>query len=329
MDYSRLITDLLLKNQKVCVPSLGTFTIVYKSAEVFSRLKKIYPPSYELLFTETTDSTDTIFISELANFSEIPFDQAKENVKAFVDSIHATLQDGKPYVINEVGELVKKDNKIILNAVKSGILFADLYGLDVVAMPIMDIEEYVEGPKIVENTNIPPIPPVIREKSRKPVLLTVIIIAAIIALGCVYLLVFDNPDFVPNLFHKKPQIAVAKKTNHPVDSLVNDINTRANKRNALLYKENSDSSQSELTEPASINARKYYLIAGSFRSMTNAEKLKAMLEQNGYQPEVINMGDTMYRVSIKVFDNRGDAIVELNKLNTEGVLNNQVWLLSL
>jgi len=75
---------------------------------------------------------------------------------------------------------------------------------------------------------------------------------------------------------------------------------------------------------------KYFLIAGSFSSMDNAEKFQSELIQQGYDSEVIirktGKNQDFYKVSYKGFADKDEAF---NQLSVERKLPNQedVWLL--
>ncbi len=75
---------------------------------------------------------------------------------------------------------------------------------------------------------------------------------------------------------------------------------------------------------------KYFLIAGSFSSLNNAETFQKELTQQGYDSEVIvrktGKNQDFYKVSYKGFSDRDEAF---NELSMERKLpNNQdVWLL--
>ncbi len=77
-------------------------------------------------------------------------------------------------------------------------------------------------------------------------------------------------------------------------------------------------------------AQKYFLIAGSFQSMQNAEKFQKELQAQGYDSEVIvrktGPNTDFYKVSYKGFADRDEAFKALR--NAKVKPNNEtVWLL--
>jgi cell division protein FtsN len=77
-------------------------------------------------------------------------------------------------------------------------------------------------------------------------------------------------------------------------------------------------------------AQKYFLIAGSFQSMENAEKFRKELEQQGYESEVIvrktGPNTDFYKVSYKAFVDRDEAFAALREAKNQPN-NEAVWLL--
>ncbi|NPA35571.1 MAG: SPOR domain-containing protein [Chlorobi bacterium] len=83
-------------------------------------------------------------------------------------------------------------------------------------------------------------------------------------------------------------------------------------------------------EAAAKAAQKYFLIAGSFQSMENAEKFQKELQQQGYDSEVIvrqtGPNTDFYKVSYKGFADRDEAFKALKRAKDE-INNEDVWLL--
>ena len=77
-------------------------------------------------------------------------------------------------------------------------------------------------------------------------------------------------------------------------------------------------------------AQKYFLIAGSFQSMGNAQKFRKELEGQGYDSEVIvrktGPNTDFYKVSYKGFADRDEAFEALRNAKNEPN-NETVWLL--
>ncbi len=75
---------------------------------------------------------------------------------------------------------------------------------------------------------------------------------------------------------------------------------------------------------------KYFLIAGSFQSLENAESFKSKLEQQGYESSIIERrsgpNNEFYKVSYMAFHDRKEAYQELRKARNSAE-NYNAWLL--
>jgi nucleoid DNA-binding protein len=72
--------------------------------------------------------------------------------------------------------------------------------------------------------------------------------------------------------------------------------------------------------------KKYFLIAGSYKNMTNAERRRNELVNQGYNgAEVIQAGPTIFRVSTASFANKSQAVSEMKRIREEKG-RDAVWL---
>lgn len=329
MDFNRLIIDLLLKDEKVCIPRLGTLSFVYKPAEISQTIHQITPPSKALQFI-TDDKCDyRQFILACAAYFEIDVVKAQKEVETYWEDIKHRLKEGENVFINEVGKFKQTGELIIFEPVKEGILYSDSYGLDVLNLPLMEIEndEKIEPQlpiqSIIKKT------PVTRNKSHL-IIYSSIGLAVVVILAALYMILnFENPynDLINKINASK---SVSNRTVSPSDSLEKALNARANIRNALHYEESHQSNADTTKMPDKYaKCTKFYLVAGSFRNYNYALKFKLELDQKGYRSEILDVGDSIFRVTMKTFTNRNLALEELNKLLSDASKKYSVWLLSL
>ena len=92
------------------------------------------------------------------------------------------------------------------------------------------------------------------------------------------------------------------------------INRMTDKKRALMYREPEDS-------------KTYHIIAGSFQIRNNALQYKDQLMQKGYQAKILE-NDSLFRISVKSYDKKEDALVELYQMRDSGELKS-IWLLAL
>ena len=77
--------------------------------------------------------------------------------------------------------------------------------------------------------------------------------------------------------------------------------------------------------PASLN--KFFIIAGSFKSLQNASDLQDQLVQEGFQSDIIITENRMYRVSLNSYTTKREAIDALNILRQDSRYAN-FWVLA-
>ena len=80
----------------------------------------------------------------------------------------------------------------------------------------------------------------------------------------------------------------------------------------------------EESMPIIIYQKTYYIIAGAFAEQKNANNMLAKLNKWDYNATIVE-GGNLLRVSYDTFDNRGKAILALNKIKQE---NPEAWLLT-
>lgn len=76
---------------------------------------------------------------------------------------------------------------------------------------------------------------------------------------------------------------------------------------------------------ASVSGTRFYLIAGSFKNLLNAQKLQADLKKQSYPAELVSDGRT-FRISYKSFDTKEKAEKEMQAMQQKGIAG--IWILS-
>lgn len=75
-----------------------------------------------------------------------------------------------------------------------------------------------------------------------------------------------------------------------------------------------------------VSANKYFIVAGSFQNLQNASVLLDQLKTKGFPAEIVYTENRLYRVAVKSFAIKTEAINELTKIKaTPGLENAWVW----
>lgn len=161
-------------------------------------------------------------------------------------------------------------------------------------------------------------------KTKKTLFVKIGIAAGILIIiaSAIYILVdsgalkgaFDN---ISAIFKEKPENLNALKDSTEADSL---------KRKALLYEE-ALADSIEQANTAYQGKIAYFIVAGSFKSAQNAQKQINSLMGKGYKAEMINLGDTLYRVSIGTYYDRRKAVEEYIAITNQDP-ELKIWMFS-
>jgi hypothetical protein len=325
MNFDRIIQDLILKNNSVAIPGLGTLFMQYNPAEFERLTNRILPPVYQLNFKTLIDPDDNSLVNIILDEYEITKERAEAEVKNWVDDILSTIERGNDYLIKEVGSFRKSGSNIDFEADTNSILLAGNLGLEVTKVPIFEIVGEIEKQKkvIIKQTG--------SNKHIKELIAAAIALLIILSGIVLYRLELlqQGWDNLIGLIGDTTQYKFEKFATN--DTLIGRADAKALKRRALLYAEQQNNQESATKEGVSgispNGVIKYYLIAGSFKTIRNAEKLQRELISKGYTPEILNIADTTFRVSLASYINRRKAVEEFIAL-TEQDKNFKLWLYS-
>ena len=322
MDICRVIQDLLIKNGSVSVPALGTFTLKYVPAQLYKFTNRVAPPSYELDFSTKINEQDNSLVTVLSQEYDMDEPATIEKLQVWVNEINEKINSGESFFLKDIGTLQKEDDRVKFKADKNSSLLADNFGLESTNLPLFELEENNVAQKVPAQNQ-----PAKSTQSSSKVAKYFVTTAIIVFIGTGLFLVYDmgfidEPiNFFATLFQASKEEKKQLATN---DTLSGKIDANELKRNALLYKESSDSAKPDSSVKKVI---KYYLIAGSFKALKNAENQRDVMIKKGFSPEILNLGDTVYRVSLASFIERSKAVEEyITVIHQDNTI--QVWLYS-
>jgi cell division protein FtsN len=116
----------------------------------------------------------------------------------------------------------------------------------------------------------------------------------------------------------KPIVKAKTDTAKKQSNLEIFFDSATNKKNALALSDSAANKQSNV---------RYYIIAGSFKTLVKAQQLAKQIEAEGYKNEVIHFDGSVYRISLGTYTDRSKAIEDLLKIRfTKG--DDAVWLLT-
>ncbi len=254
---------------------------------------------------------------------------ARSELEIWAKKIKENIEQEDQHKINEIGLLKKEDGKISFEADLSSPIFAENYGLETVNIPLIEIE----GDIITTDVGRPAYnyTPVHANSWRKWALLA----AAIIIIGTLFVVSYQRNYLQAGI----KSLSEFINTNNYLTKLRNGFNGYISgnvdadklKREALRYSENFKKSKGTISssvQPSSgRKVLRYYLIAGSFKTMNRAEKLKYELTSKGFSPEILVFNDSIFRVSMLSDTIRRKAVDEYIRLTSEEN-NYKLWFFS-
>jgi hypothetical protein len=315
LDLAPYIRELILLNECVILPDFGGFETHYAAAEYDVVHKRMLPPTKKVQFRADYIKGGEVLENHLCKHLNIKKEQASVLIRSYVQELNAQLDENREIIIAGVGLFTKGlGNSIDFSPFENENYLAESFGLD--ALPF---EKSIEKPE--RQT---------KELKIRPRSNTLLFVVVGIGLICLLLIltIFISSKFDLYLFNigdnAENNEMIIIGNSHYSDSIQKKIDESlsesTNLKSALYYSEQASSIKEAAAYPS------FFLVAGSFRGLRNAELTRKELIKEGYSPEIIE-NDGYFRVTIGSFSDKMEAINELQRLRRQ--LNRSVWLLSL
>ncbi len=352
MEVNQYIKDLLFTHDSVIISGLGGFEAKYQPAKINPADNTMLPPTKEIAFNAQLTQDDGLLANYLVSKENITTDEAKKKIEDFVKSCNEKLAAGEKVAFTDIGELSTDAQKnLVFTPLVAQNLLSDSFGLSPVKVSSDGQKTAVGAENMV----------VVTDDAAKKKRLRSILIYSLIALPLILLIVLFiwKFDWIRNetvalkesWFGDKTEVADnTKNTNNNTNSNTNNNNNTTKdkvvKKDSIIKinpdkkdknKKDSKADQAEkdlnskmkvvktTTKNNSAKA-KYYLIAGSFKTKANADKLKKVILGMGFKAEIMPTEDKMFRVTIGWYNKAEDAVKEYEKFHAA---NKEIdlWLL--
>ncbi len=320
MDITYFIKELILLNECVILRGIGGFETSYKNAILDKQKKRLIPPGKKIRFRPELVKDNGLLEEHIAKSLKISREEASDNIDAFVQEFHDTIRDEGKIFFEGIGEFrLSQNNTIIFKEIQGENYLADSFGLDVLDI---DIESNDNNHR--KKRELQPLVP--KERKLTGWYIAIGILIVLISVTILFIIssspevsVFDrlgenDPSRESEMIVLKPQHEEEDSDAQSIGQTI-DENTLPKKALAIETPSLNETSASGLI---------YYIIAGSFKYEKNAERLKGMLLNKGFNPLVIEKGNYI-RVVVGVFDDRNLAIAELRRIRNQ--YDQSVWLM--
>lgn len=321
MKVEAYISELLYRHDCVIVPGIGGFITNYRPAQIHPVSHTLRPPSKSISFNVQLQNNDGLLANYIAESESIPYAKAQAKIDRFAQKIQNDLEHKKEAKISNVGILSKDRNeKISFEPKFTANYLLDSFGLEDIQSPailrkaktIRLQEQVARGSKNI--------------KSKQSSINWRVAAVIVPLIGLSAFVSLQNSSVSENLasyaylnpFKKKPAaVYVPRHVEKPAEKVV------VLEETATLA---SPAPKAVEVKPAlSAEKMNFHLVAGCFSSRENADNLVQKLNAEGHKSSVIGQNAKgLFRVSFNSFSTRELALVEMDKIKSEG---QSTWLL--
>jgi hypothetical protein len=325
LEIKNYIKDLLIANQGIIIPNLGGFVSEYEPACFDVNESKFLPPSNKIQFKPEYSYQDDLLIDFISKKKNLNKDESKKLLANFVKDLKSKLKKGEKIDFPEIGTL-SQDTKGTIHFVqaKETNLLTNSFGLKSInSKPI------VNHPKETTTQSK-------QKKSHKKLIFissSVILFLCLLSISWYFTEGFTSFNFISSNDVTPKSIEnsdIIQTTERNLDSiaqadsikaLINEsIDENTDKKDALFY------SQPEEKVEENTAYSQFYIIAGSFKKVENAEKYAVGIREKGFKTEIIESGENLIRISIFKYPNESEALKKLYELRQKSELKS-VWIL--
>jgi nucleoid DNA-binding protein len=295
LDITAFIRELLFGHDCVIVPGFGAFLGNYKPAHLDSSSSIFYPPAKQISFNRNLIHNDGLLIGRISESQKMNYAEARNSVDEFVNEIKRQLSKGEKVVFVNIGSFVNdNEGNLQFEPDRNSNYHLDSYGLT--SFQVTPLEKYDVREKVMKFKDKDPIRQVSSRKNLWRAAVIVPLLAAMIII-----------PLTTDIFKTKVQ----RTSLNPLANIEFENNKQAVDKaqpgnSALIRGQKAIAEKAvipetqvpEKVEIAVADKEVYCIIAGSFKSESNASVLLKKLEAEGFKPELINGPNGFLRVSL-------------------------------
>ncbi|MBC8147881.1 MAG: SPOR domain-containing protein [Bacteroidetes bacterium] len=335
MSLAKYISNLLFQNDLVIIPEFGGFVCVKKNTTIHPVEHKFTPPLKEISFDQSIKENDNLLINHITQIENISESDAKNLISDFVLKTQHELKEGKKVQLKDIGFLfIDISGKIKLDFDKNQSYLMDSYGLSSFDSPAIQRKEVKE--KMIEEAA----EKLIVKKPKVGIWISIAaVILVIIIFGFLkrdsftdYIASFSNDTKVEKENSNLTTDENIGNFEEPIDATETvaaaEIDSVEEVIPDEIQNESNEITEESKSENESAKTKKYYIVAGCFSSMANAEKYRNKLKEEGFEASI--QGQTpkgLHRVCFNGYESQSEAFKALNKINSSG--KNNGWILKI
>ena len=291
------ISNLLHENDCVIVPNMGGFLNAHSQNGIDSSQYSATKLSAKISFNVLLNHNDGLLANYLVKHEKLTYNEALEEIEKFVGEFNHELNSGKKFIIERVGVLYKDDKRNIQiepyenrSEVKESI---EVSGLP---LPLLQ-NDFIRKTEDKSEVTVLPVVPELHQRKSLVFKRSIVIIFSLLLTGsflAYFLSVYFSPSSELNsvlpdsntpLENRQPVDLNASKSGSVVPVSASDANQKIVNGVSVHEKgsELSNSSTRPVDAAANLPANKFYIVAGSFRSIDNANRKLNELKLHGFK----------------------------------------------
>lgn len=337
------IRQILSEREPVVFPGFGSL-IITEGRGTKGADGKIEPPGPVVTFDSTHPKSDGKLAEVYAASENIDSEEARQQLLELVDAIKFKLDKGETYKLEQVGTFSRDDeNRVHFTKDPGWVIDPDTFGLE--SLDILELEseqaeqqeqvredESAGDPHFLSGDNMEPVPssdkPPMHAIQRRPVnkwkIIWIVVGSLIAVLALILLIPSEN-----NVEFGKEGIVIRENVEDK-DSSASDYSVKAAGDDAAVTDQGKDEEESMVDESPitpPVQQNRYFIIAGSFQNLQNATELMNRLKSAGFPAEMIITENRLYRVSIRSYTEKEEAIRDLSRVKAESGISS-AWVMT-
>lgn len=323
----KYIIELLEHDGRVAIPELGTFFTKQQAASIDTDEYIVLPP------VETVTFTDTVIESQKDDLRNLIFEkgemfasQIEVEIEKYVEEIRYQIHENGSYSIPELGTLSSGMDGIDFDANTTFAVSSENFGLPKIeARPIEPIAENNTDEADERNESVASS----EQTANAAIPWLIVAPLALLAIAVAYF--FFNPEMYEKVKSMFPNSKPATEIVAPPSAETNEETANPTEENSTAEGEGKpdvktdDGKAEETTKQPTTTTKptvtsngngvdivtqatnRYYLIAGSFKTVESAKKALSEAKGKGYNGAKIVKSDNRYRLSIGDYPDKAAA----------------------
>jgi len=344
------ISELLYDYDCVIVTQLGGFVTNYKPAHFNGDVA--YPPSKELRFNKNLSKNDGLLAQTISSANNITIKEANSMVRETVTEYLVSLKKKKRIELKKIGVLYIDENEQLrfspdtsVNYLRSSFGFESFQ----LPRPILQstVSEKTTETELTEETGEEDLlVPVISSRSQNSIYWVAAATLLPFVAMSVYLGMrtdFKSPtelsvadlfpsSYTPTKYEARNKVSIepeldGTETTFPENTAIFPFDFEFNRVDSLgVWVNLNDLSESTLSEEGRKNFGLYHIIGGCFSEKKNADRFVERLLMRGYNADILDVHNDLFRVKIESYNHYDEALEELHNTRKSGTFPS-AWLL--